>query len=414
MVSLFSILRFLILILLCLFGPRLILAEEKNAVSQETYKVLERADTWLKQGKAKQAAQKLQRLQAQIQNNSFETAVVQQYLAYAHGEAGNLWAARQAAKSALASNLLSADAVHGLNYLAGQIALRQEDYRASANYLGQWLKQEPKADAQIHYMAGYAAFRARMSSAPMHLEKAIALKNNPPEEWIRLLLSIYIDRKQFSKAEPMVKKLIAIAPKKRKWWRYLSSLYAQQGLHDKALASTMLSFYSGHATREDVLQLVRLNTHQGYPAKAARLLESELENNRIPRSYENLKLLFNCWQLAREREKSRRFLAEAAKFASTGEDFALLGRLEMQQGKWSQAKNSLQKSLKKGRLKHKQHTRLWLGIAAFQAKDEGLARRSLQVLLDEPRVKQEAAYWLKRLDRSKNSAQNQHSIIPKS
>ena len=90
-------------------------AEEKNAVSQATYKVLERANAWLKQGKAKQAAQKLQQLQAQIKDNPFETAVVQQYLAYAQGEAGNLWAARQAAKSALASNLLPADAVHGLH-----------------------------------------------------------------------------------------------------------------------------------------------------------------------------------------------------------------------------------------------------------------------------------------------------------
>ena len=388
------------------------LAEEKNAVSAATYKVLKQSDSWIKHGNAKQAAQKLQALGSTITDNAFESAIVQQYLAYAYSETGDLWAARQAAKAALDSNQLAPDAVHGLHYLAGQIALRQENYRESALHLGQWLQQEPKADPEIYYMAGYAAYRANMPSASRHLEQAIALKKTPPQEWIRLLLSLYIERKQFRKAEPMVKKLIALAPKKWEWWRYLSGLYVQQGRHDLALSSMMLAYYNGNVRTEDVMQLVRFNANQGYPAKAARLLETELDRNRIPRSYKNLKLLFSCWQLAREWDKSRQVLAEAAKLAATGEDFALLGRLEMQQGNWSQAKRSLQKSLRKGRLKRKQHARLWLGIAAFQAKDEALARQSLQALLDEPGVKQEAAYWLKRLDRSKSATKNRHHPNP--
>ena len=251
-------------------------------------------------------------------------------------------------------------------------------------------------------MAGYAAYRAKMPSASTYLEKAIALKQSPPEEWIRLLLSIYIDRKQYTKAEPMVKRLIEITPNKRVWWRYLSGLYAQQGRHDTALATMMLAYYNGLTTRDDVMQLVRYNASQGYPVKAARLLETELERSKIPRTYENLKLLYSCWQLAREWQKSGQVLAEAAKLAPTGEDFAMLGRLEMQKGNWSKAKNSLQKSLRKGGLKRRHQARLWLGIAAFKANDETLARQSLQALLTDSSVKREAAYWLKRLDRSKN------------
>lgn len=404
---------FTFLVLLCSLGHFPAWAAEDNAVSAKTFKVLEQSNVWIKQGKAKQAVQKLQTLQQTIKDNPFESAVVQQYLAYAYGEADNFWAARQAAKTALASKLLSADSEHSLHYLAGQIALHLENYRESAFHLQQWLKQEDKVDPEIYYMAGYAAYRANLPEAERLIEHALSLKKKPPEEWRRLLLALYIDRKQYSKAEKLVKKLLTATPKKQEWWRFLTGLYVRQGKHDQALATMMLAYYDGNARSDDVLQLVRFNAQQGYPAKAARLLEEALNHQRIPHSYQNLKLLFGCWQLAREWAKSREVLVEAAKLADSGEDFALLGRLEMMQGRWSQAKSSLQKGLKKGGLKRKQQARLWLGIAAFKTQDEVLARQSLQAVMAESTLKQEAAYWLKRLDRSKKSHQNR-SVIPNS
>lgn len=382
-------------------------SEEEHAVSRETFKVLEQSNAWLQQGKAKQAAQKLQTLQTTVKDNAYESAVVQQYLAYAYSESGNLWAARKAAKDALASKLLSAEAVHGLHYLAGQVALRLEIYRESAFHLQQWLRQEKKADPEIYYMAGYAAYQAKLPTAAKLVEQALALKKSPPEEWRRLLLSLYVERKQYGKAEILVKKLLSASPQKREWWRYLSGLYAEQGRHDQALATMMLAYYHGNVRSKDILQLVRFNAHQGYPVKAALLLEEELRRQRLPRSYENLKLLFNCWQLAREWDKSREVLAEAAKLSADGEDFALLGRLQMQRGHWAKAKSSLQQSLRKGGLKHKRYTRLYLGIAAYKARDTALARQSLQALVTDSSLGGQADYWLKRLDRAKNTGKKQ-------
>ncbi|GAB4254778.1 MAG: hypothetical protein Kow0065_02190 [Methylomicrobium sp.] len=384
----------------------------EKAVGEETYKLLQEADSLLRKGQPKQALSRLNSAESKAAEKPFDNAVIQQYYAYAYAEANDFQASRRAAKAALDSQLLDADAQHGLHYLIGQAAFRLESFRESARYLEQWLQKEPKADADIYYMAGYAAYRADMNeSATRLLEKAIAEKKSPPAEWTQLLLSIYIERKAYSKAEPLVKKLIALNPEKGEWWRYLSSLYAQLNRHDQALSTLMLAYYIGALRPDDFLQLVKYNAQQGYPAKAARLLEVAFENGQLARGYQNLKLLFGCWQLAREHGKARKILDQAAALSTNGEDHLLSGRIAMQQGEWSAAKDELQKSLRKGGLKRKDYARLWLGIAAFKAQDESLAKQSLESLLTVSSVKKEAAFWLKRIEKSKQrrSGESSHS-----
>lgn len=396
-----SMLRFCIIVGLTALSVFTVQADEK-AVSEETYKVLQEADALLRKGQSEQALRQLRSLQSKTADKPFDRAVVQQYLAYAYLGANDFPSARKAAKTALDSKLLDDSAEHGLHYLAGQAAFRIESYRESVSHLEKWLQKEPKADAEILYMTGYAAYRANMAqSATRHLEKAVALKKSAPAEWVQLLLSLYIERKDYSKAEPIVKRLVALSPNKREWWRFLIGLYAQQNQHDRALSTMMLAYYIGEVRQEDILQLVKFNAQQGYPAKAARLLETELENKRIPRNYENLKLLFSCWQLAREHKIAGKVLAEAATISPNGEDYMLAGRLAMQRGDWAAAKTEFQKSLRKGGLKRKEYARLWLGVAALKTQDESLARQSFESLLNVSNVKQEAAFWLKRMERRK-------------
>ncbi|MGD7034461.1 tetratricopeptide repeat protein [Methylotuvimicrobium buryatense] len=397
----FRLLRTGFLVGLTLFSALAVQAQEK-AVSEETFKVLKEADEALRKGQSEQALRQLRTIQSQVAGKPYDHAVVQQYLAYAYSGANDFRGARQAANAALNSKLLDADAEHGLRNIAGQAAFHLEAYRESVTHLDQWLQREPRADADIYYMVAYAAYRANMSrSATRHLERAVALKKSPPAEWIQLLLSLYVESKDYSKAEPLVKRLIADSPNKREWWRYLSGLYAQQNRHDRAISTMMLAYFIGEVRQEDVLNLVKFHAQQGYPSKAARLLETEIENKRVSRNYENLKLLFGCWQLAREHNRARQVLTEAAAISPNGEDYLLSGRIAMQRGDWTIAKQEFQKSLRKGGLKRKAHARLWLGIAALKSQDETLARHSLEAVLNVADVKQEAAYWLKRIERGK-------------
>lgn len=390
-------------LLIGLLGLVMLTAQaQEKAVGEETFKVLKDADSALRKGQSEQALRQLRTIQSKVADKPYDHAVVQQYLAYAFSGLNDFRGARQAATAALNSQLLDADAEHGLHNIAGQAAFYLEAYRESVTHLERWLQKEPKADADVYYMVAYAAYRANMSrSAIRHLERAVALKRSPPAEWIQLLLSLYVEGKDYSKAEPLVKRLIADAPNKRQWWQYLSGLYAQQNRHDRAISTMMLAYYIGEVQQEDVLNLAKFHAQQGYPSKAARLLEKEIDNKRIPRNYENLKLLFGCWQLAREHNRARRILTEAAALSPNGEDHMLSGRIAMQRGDWTIAKQEFQRSLRKGGLKRKAHARLWLGIAALKSQDETLARQSLESVLNVADVKQEAVYWLKRMERKK-------------
>jgi tetratricopeptide (TPR) repeat protein len=383
---------------------------EQNAVSKETFEVLKQVDALLRQGQAERAQQQLAVLQSKIgQSDSFDKAVIQQYFAYAYTGTGNQRAALLAATDAINSNKLDAEAVQGLKLLAGQAAFRLENYRKSAMHLEKWLQKAPGINADIYYMAGYAAFRAGMTqSAILHLEKAAALQKEPSKDVVQLLLSLYIDQKNYAKAEPLVKKMVMDTPQKREWWLYLSGLYVQQDRLDHALASMMLAYYIGEVRQSDVMQLISLNAQQGLPTKAARLLQTELDNKRIPRNYRNLKLLYSCWQLAREYGHAAQILSEAANLAPDGEDFLVLGRLSMQRDDWVSAKSSFQKGLRKGGLKRTHRARLLLGIAALNTEDEVLARQILEPLLEIEAVKREAGYWLRRLDRRKNADASQY------
>lgn len=384
---------------------------QENGVSNATFQVLQQADAFLRQGQAERARQALSGLQDRIKDNAYEQAVVLQYLAYAHAGSDNPRAALGAALDAIKSGLLDGDALHGLHALAGQAAFDLEDYRASIDHLAQWLQQASAVDADVYYMAGYAAYRAnRPDTAIMYLEQAAALHKASSPAIIQLLLSLYIDRKAYAKAEPLVKRLVADAPQKREWWLYLSSLYAHQNRYDQALATMMLAYYAGQARQSDILQLVRLNAQQGLPAKAARLLETEMANQRLVRNYEHLKLLYSCWRLARENGQAAQVLAEAAVLAPNGEDFLMLGRLSMQRNDWRSAKTHFQQGLRKGGLKRVHQARLWLGIAAFKTDDAVLARQVLEPLLEVENVKHEASYWLKRIERPKYTHMYQYSV----
>lgn len=402
----FRLLRTAFLVGLTLFGALAVHAQEK-AVNEETFKVLREADAALRKGQSDQALRQLRTLQGRVADKPYDHAVVQQYLAYAYSGVNDFRGARRAANAALNSKLLDADAEHGLRNIAGQAAFHLEAYRESVTHLERWLQRESKADADVYYMVAYAAYRANMAqSAIRHLERAVALKRSPPAEWIQLLLSLYDERKDYSKAEPLVKRLIADSPNNRQWWQYLSGLYARQNRHDRAISTMMLAYYNGVVRQEDVLNLVKFHAQQGYPSKAARLLETEIENKRIPRNYENLKLLFGCWQLAREHTRARQVLTEAAAISPNGEDYLLSGRIAMQRGDWAIAKQEFQRGLRKGGLRRTAHARLWLGIAALKSQDETLARQSLEAVLNVADVKQEAAYWLNRMERSRKRSKD--------
>jgi len=373
----------------------------EKGVTPHTYNTLKKVEQFQNTGKYQQAIQSLQQLANKSNDNGYDKIVILQYLAYAYNTAGKPELAGNTARKALAKIKDLPKVKQSLLYLLAQTSFETEAFEQGVVYIQDWLKDASEPTAEGLFLAGYGNFRLkRYQSAERYLKQAIAARENAPISWYQTLLAIFVEQKRYRAAVPIAERLIARKPSDENLWQTLSSLYYQQNDNEKALASLILAKYTAEPSPERIRQIVGLSVSLGMPNHAARIFSDSLEKGRLPKSYDNLKLLYQCWSLARETDKAEKVLSQAAKLAANGEDYLLLGRLHFEQRDWKKAQLALNKALRKGRLKHAKQAKLLLGICACHTGETIKAKKYLEGLLSDPEYKKVAAYWLSNLENS--------------
>jgi tetratricopeptide (TPR) repeat protein len=255
--------------------------------------------------------------------------------------------------------------------------------------------------AKAHFLAGFSYYQLKQPrAAEKHLEQAIAKVKKIPDDWRRVLLAVYLDGRQYGKAETVLHSLIESEPDNRSWWNYLAVAYLEQSKEDKALATLVLAHQRSRLDADDLIRIVRLYSSNGIPEKAARLLRKWLKAGRLEADRKTYKLQFELWHLACERDPALRALEKAASLADNGEDYYLLGRLHFERNQWQQARHALQRALQRG-VKEKAKAQYLLGVAAFNYGDPHTAQQAFEKAEKNPELGKVVAYWSDRLqDRS--------------
>lgn len=372
-----------------------------DSLSRGTRLKLQEASRLTEAGKAREAIHRLQLLEGALQEKDHELAMARQCLVYAHMAAEEPAIARDIAIKVLKGGQLPAEAAHALTWLTAQIAYQLEDYRSCIHYAEQWITAERSPSAKAHFLAGFSYYRLRQPhAAEKHLEHAIALVKNIPDDWRRVLLAVYLDGKQYRKAETVLHALIESEPHNRSWWNYLVAVYLEQNKEDKALAALVLAHHRSQLDTDDLMRIVQLYSSNGIPEKAARLLRDWLKAGRLETTRKTFRLLFELWHLACERGPALQALEKAASLTDNGEDYFLLGRLHMELNEWRQARHALQRALRHG-VKEKTKAQYLLGVAAFNCGDPHTAQRAFEKASKNPQLGKLVAYWSDRLqDRS--------------
>jgi tetratricopeptide (TPR) repeat protein len=389
------------LLLLALCTGLTVPAAQGDSLSRETHLKLQEASELTKAGKARQAIRTLQLLEGELQGKDYELAMVRQHLVYAYMAAEEPAIARDIAIKLLKGRQLPTEAAHGLTWLTAQIAYQLEDYSACIHYAEQWIAAESSLCAKAHFLAGYSYYRLKQpGAAERHLEHAIAIVKKIPDDWRRVLLAVYLDGKQYRKAETVLHSLIEREPHNRSWWNYLVAAYLEQNKEDKALAALVLAHHRSQLDTDDLMQIVQLYSSNGIPEKAARLLQDWLKAGRLEATHKTFRLQFELWQLACEHGPALQALEKAAALTNNGEDYFLLGRLYFERNEWQKARHALQRSLRHG-VKEKTGVQYLLGVAAFNCGDPRTARRAFEKARKNPQLGKVVAYWSDRLqDRS--------------
>lgn len=370
--------------------------EKKYTVSQKTYKILEQSRKLMEHADYRAALDKLQALLPAISENRYETALVYQHLAYVYLEQGNYAKGMKALDNTLSrADTLPPETVQDLRYNLAQAAAQTANYAKAAQALDSWFAQEKKPGADAWYLRGLVAYKQqRLKQSAGYLQRALAMAYH--EDWSVLLLSIYLELKQYPQATGILQQLVNRYPDKKQYWLNLTDVYLMQQDYTRALATLKLADQTVTLDEEQILRLARLYLHKNIPYSAARLLSKAMKDQRIKTNASNLELLANSWAAAREPDRELHYLKQAAALRRNGNLYYRCAQILLREERWKEAVTMLDKALANG-LKSRGQSYLLKGIAAYQAGQMKTAASAFQAAGQYKKTKDQAQQWLSQI-----------------
>jgi tetratricopeptide (TPR) repeat protein len=233
--------------------------------------------------------------------------------------------------------------------------------------------------------------------------EAIALSDEPRENWIRMLYGLYTEKQDFEKATPVLEELLLRFPKKE-YWVQLALIYGAREDYEVSLAVQQIAYAQGFLTGDrELRRLARSYLYHDLPYPAAQVMARGLEEGRIDADSDAYLLLANSWIAAREFDRSLPPLKKAAELADDGNLYVRLGQVQMQREEWSEAARMLRKALDKGDLGDPGNAALLLGIALYNDSKEEEARRYFARAREFEDTRAEADRWISHLARERAS-----------
>jgi len=391
---------FSLIIVISLFVQQTSLAEndKQYLLVEKNWKKLSEINKLLETGQAEEAINQLKILIPKVQSKVYDAAVIQQTLGYAYSAVNDYPAAIQAFQTALNSNALPYNVVHDIEFNLAQLLIFEKNYKEGLHYFDRWIKTESTPSRDAYTLAGTAYYESGQYEKTIpYAKNVIKLSRDYDETWHQLLLSCYQKTKQYQNAAILLEKMLRINPDNKAYWQQLLSTWQQADNDKKTLATMELMYAKGLFSNIEIKQLINMYLYLGMPFKSARLLQTHLDDGRLPKDNSNLELLGNSWYQAREFEKAANVLHKAAKLSGDGNLFYRVGQIYFNLEDYPQAISNLQTAISKGKLTQHSSAQLLLGIALFHQKNFSQSRAALEFALHNNSTKDQAEWWLQRI-----------------
>jgi len=342
--------------------------EHPVIMSEAVYKRLSTIHELLGRQDIAEALERLASLERQ-RLSPYETALVMQAYGYAYiGQDRNDLAVEYFEKT-LALDALPGLAQQGMLYsLAGLYASMQR-HADALRVLSEWFEHQadPVPDAHVLMASCYyelGRFEEALVSVTEANETQRRLGVPPVESWYQLQLAILFELGKLKQAAVLLRQMIALWPDRPEYWKNISAMYSRLEMDEEALAFLNLAHASGRLTREDdLLFLVRLHLFLDQPFQGGVLLESELAAGRVGRDQNNLELLLQAWEAAREYPRAVAVLEQLANMEGTGRFVLDKAQLLARQAAWPEAAEAVRLAIDRGGLADPAEAWLLLGMA---------------------------------------------------
>jgi tetratricopeptide (TPR) repeat protein len=254
-------------------------------------------------------------------------------------------------------------------YLVGQLQTMLERYDDAIVTLESWISQVETPAPGSYYTLAVTYYQAeRPDDALAAAKKAVELSDDPREPWYRLLLSLYLERSEYEEALTILDNMILNFPNKA-YWSQMAAIYAQLDDMSKSLAVQQLAKGEGFITEsKDLTRVAQMFMVEGLPHRGAAVMRQGLEDGSIEKSEQAYQTLSDTLLQSREWEQALDPLGKAAELHKDGSLYVRLAQVNLQLGRWGDARSSLNLAFEKGDLSDEGQAHILFGIAAANDK----------------------------------------------
>jgi tetratricopeptide (TPR) repeat protein len=391
-------------LLLALAVPTAVLAAQ--TVGQRTGKRLNAVQEFL-QAEQYDEAEKILKGMTLTRLNSYERAVVYQMWGYISAGREDYAAAADYFEKCLAEDAIAEQTAINMRFNIAQFHMALQRWDEALATLLQWFEEVEEPNSNAYYVLAIAYYQKSVEDedptyrvkALVPAEKAVALAKTPKQNWLQLLLALYLENKEYEKSLPVLEQLVSLYPKKS-YWLQLSAIYGELGKDKESLAAQQLAYAQGMLTKDKELRrFAQLYLYYDLPWRAAKVVKKGLEEEAIEENSESLELLANALLAAREYESALEPLDRAASLAENGDLYVRLGQVYIQREEWGKAGSALRNALDKGELDDPCGSQILLGIASYSEGKRGDARNWFQRARRDEACEEQSARWLQHLER---------------
>ena len=333
--------------------------------------------------------------------NSFEVAMVNQYIGWIDANEGKYVDAAKKFKIAIDSDALVNQAHFGMMIRMAQMYMSGEKYQETLDILQEYydgvLEIEDKTFA---FEANVYVQMKKYKEAIPILIKAIGLSEEPQEKWNYLLYTLYKQESKYREAAKVMETLISINPDKKDYWKNLSADYFNLKEDKKSLAVLVLANEGGLFDDEkETVRLWQMYSFLDIPYKAGTVLEKGLRDGVIKPTFKRWEDLGKTWYTAAEMDNALIAYGEASKLASDGKIDFYRALIYFDREEWQKTKTALVSALEKGGLQEHDEGKAWmlLGMAESELNNITGAIAALKKAAKSPKSRKSAYQWIEHL-----------------
>lgn len=287
-------------------------------------------------------------------------------------------------------------------YSLAQLYFVTENFPKAVESLLEWFKVAPEASkgSNQYVLLGQGYYQLKdFDKALFNVNKAVdmykAKGKVPKENWFGLQRFLYYEKNNYKQVVAILNELLVHYPKKQ-YWMQLSAMQSELKSDSKQLAAMETAYVQGMLEKEkELINMAYLFLANDVPYKAAKVLDRGIREKKIEPTSKNLELLGNAWRQSQEIKKAIPEMAKAAAKSDKGELWARLGNIYLDNDDYKNAVKAVKSGLKKGGVKRPDTANLVLGMAYYNMKQYGSARKAFLSAKKDKRSEKYASQWIK-------------------